>query len=187
MACLLTEGRKEPCKDAVGGLKFMDIFNFSDTAIEVAGGLVTDINDGAEVPGPATGYRYELKGVNNFEETINTSRDTGTTFFSQMLNAQLKKMEQEWYQDQYKTLAVGRFIIVVVDNNNNVYCMGAVRGAELSGGTAQSGTALGDLNGYTLPFMAEEPDPAFFLTGATPADPYAGMTTPPTIVEGTNT
>jgi len=59
-------------------------------------------------------------------------------------------------------LAKGRLAIIVQDNNDNYFVMGHTRGAELSGGTLTTGTAIGDLAGYTLEFTAEEAIPAPF-------------------------
>ena len=46
---------------------------------------------------------------------------------------------------------------------------------------------MGDLSGYTMTLVANEKLPANFMSGATDADPFAGMSTGnPTIVVGTN-
>jgi hypothetical protein len=42
----------------------------------------------------ASAYYYELKGNSSYTETVNTSRDNGTTFFSQELVLNLKKITQ---------------------------------------------------------------------------------------------
>ena len=65
--------------------------------------------------------------------------------------------------------------------------MGTEHGAELSGGTIATGSAMGDLSGYSLTFTAMERRPANFLQSATATDPYAGMSSATvTITEGTN-
>ena len=43
--------------------------------------------------------------------------------------------------------------------------VGAINGADVSAGTAVTGNAFGDLNGYTLSFTANEPTLANFYTG----------------------
>ena len=47
----------------------------------------------------------------------------------------------------------------------------------LSGGTGQTGTAFGDLNGYTLSFMGDEPFPASEVSGSNLDDILTGITT----------
>ena len=65
--------------------------------------------------------------------------------------------------------------------------MGLENGADASAGTISTGTAMGDLSGYTMTLVANEKLPANFMSGATDADPFAGMSTGnPTIVVGTN-
>ena len=184
MACDLTLGRKEPCKDVVGGLMAVYFFNFDDCAVTLTGDEVTDIDDGAATPGSATAYKYELKGANNLEEAINTSRDNGTTFFQQALNLTLKKLDADTTKE-VKLLSYGRPKIVVQDRNGNAIMLGIEHGCDLVGGTIGTGTQQGDLAGYTLQFQGQEPIPGSFLNGATKADPFAGMSTSVTVVEGT--
>ena len=65
--------------------------------------------------------------------------------------------------------------------------MGVEFGAEVTGGTVATGTAMGDLSGYTLTLTAQEKLPANFISGATLANPFAGLTNATeTIVVGTN-
>ena len=62
-----------------------------------------------------------------------------------------------------ENLGKGRLAIVVQDNNDNYFVMGHTNGCFLTGGTAATGAAMGDLNGYTLGFTAEEVDAAPLL------------------------
>ena len=57
----------------------------------------------------------------------------------------------------------------------------------VTGGTAVTGTAMGDLSGYTLTLTATETTLPNFVTGATAADPFAGLASATdTIVVGSN-
>ena len=88
---------------------------------------------------------------------------------------------------QLKLLAYGRPQVVVVDYNGNAFLMGLENGADASAGTISTGTAMGDLSGYTMTLVAQEKLPANFISGATDASPYAGMSSATdTIVVGTN-
>ena len=182
MACDLTKGRVEPCKDVVGGLKAVYFVDYGDLGSVTTGAddTITDID------GTFTAYKYDLKGNSSFEQTINASRENGTVFFEQTLNLTLKKLSAADHKE-IKLLSYGRPHIVVEDYNGNVFLMGEEQGADLSGGTIATGTALGDLNGYTLTFTAQETSPAAFLDSPTAADPYAGMASATvTVTEGTN-
>jgi len=181
MACDLTKGRKEPCKDVVGGLKAVYFTDFGDL------GTVTQTADEiTDMTGTFTAYKYELKGTSSFEQTVNASRENGTVFFEQTLNLTLKKLSKE-DNAELKLLAYGRPHIAVEDYNGNVFLMGLQHGADVSGGTIVTGAAMGDLSGYTLTFSAQELKPANFVASPTAADPFAGMSSATvTITEGTN-
>lgn len=181
MACDLTKGRKEPCKDVVGGLKAVYFVDFGDL------GTVTKTNDEiTDLSGTFSAYKYELKGNSSFEQSISSSRENGTTFFEQTLNLTLKKLSKEDHKE-IKLLAYGRPHVAVEDYNGNVFVMGLQHGADVSGGTIVTGAAMGDLSGYTLTLSAMEVEPANFVASPTAADPFDGMASATvTIVEGTN-
>jgi len=181
MACDLTKGRKEPCKDVVGGLKAVYFTDFGDY------GTVTQTDDEiTDMDGTFTAYKYELKGGSSFEQAITSSRENGTTFFDQTLNLTLKKLSKE-DNKELKLLAYGRPHVAVEDYNGNVFVMGLEHGAEVTGGSITTGAAMGDLSGYTLTLNAQELKPANFVASPTAADPFDGMSSATvTITEGTN-
>ena len=116
--------------------------------------------------------------INSFEQTVNVSRATGTTFYEQTLTLTLTQLTKE-DNEQLKLLAYGRPQVTVVDYNGNAFMMGKKYGADASGGTIGTGTAMGDLSGYTMTLVAQENLPANFIK-ATPAstatNPFANMT-----------
>jgi hypothetical protein len=181
MACDLTRGRKEPCKDVVGGLRAVYFTDFGDF------GTVTQTADEiTDMSGTFTAFKYEVKGNSSFEQTITSSRENGTTFFEQTLNLTLHKLSKEDHAE-IKLLAYGRPHVAVEDYNGNVFVMGLEHGADVSGGTIVTGAAMGDLSGYTLTLTGQELKPANFVASPTAADPYDGMTSATaTITVGTN-
>lgn len=181
MACNLTAGRKEPCKDVVGGIRKVYFTDFGGY------GTVTQTNDEiTDMSGTFTAFEYELKGNSSFEQTITSSRENGTTFFEQTLNLTLKKLSKE-DNKELKLLAYGRPHVAVEDYNGSVFVMGLEHGAEVTGGTIVTGAAMGDLSGYTLTLSAQEVLPANFVSSPTAADPFAGMSSATvTVTEGTN-
>lgn len=182
MACDLTRGRKEPCKDVVGGLRAVYFVDFGDL------GTVSKTDDEiTDLSGTFTAYKYELKSASSFEQNVTSSRENGTTFFEQTLNLTLKKLSKEDHKE-IKLLAYGRPHVAVEDYNGNVFLMGLEHGADVSGGTIVTGAAMGDLSGYTLTLSSMEVEPANFVSAPTAADPFAGMTSATvTVTEGTNT
>ena len=181
MACDLTRGRKEPCKDVVGGIRAVYFTDFGDLGtITLTDDEITDMS------GTFTAYKYEVKGNSSFEQNITSSRENGTTFFEQTLNLTLHKLSKE-DNKELKLIAYGRPHVAVEDYNGNVFLMGRQHGADVSGGTIVTGAAMGDLSGYTLTLSAMETLPANFVASPTAADPYAGMSSATvTITEGTN-
>ena len=181
MACDLSLGRKEPCKDVVGGIKAVYFTDFGDL------GTVTETNDEiTDLSGTFTAYKYEVKGNSSFEQNITSSRENGTTFFEQTLNLTLHKLSKE-DNKELKLLAYGRPHVAVEDYNGNVFVMGLEHGADVSGGTIVTGAAMGDLSGYTLTLTGMEVKPVKFVSSPTSSDPYAGMSSATvTVTVGTN-
>ena len=181
MACDISLGRLEPCKNQVGGIDAVYFVNFGDLGV-VTTGADDEITD---MDGTFSAYKYEIKDTSsNLTQTPTSSRDAGTTFFSQAVNLTLKEITKEMNKE-LKLLSWGRPHIVVADRNGNALMVGLERGTELTGGSIVTGGAMGDLSGYTLAMSAEEKLPASIIEGATVADPFAGMTSATvTIVEG---
>ena len=173
--CTLSAGRQEVCKDSVGGLQGVYFINFESGSFTKNGsGEVTDLSG-------TTVYYYELKGTSAYTETVNSSRENGTTFFSQESTLNLKKLTNEM-TTQLKLLAYGRPQIIVWTNSGDALLVGEEHGADLTAGTIQTGGALGDLYGYSITMTGEEKLPAAFLSGSTTTDPFANLAGQPTIV-----
>ena len=180
MSCTLTLGRKEPCKDTVGGLKAVYFTDFGDY------GTVTETDDEiTDLTGTFTAFKYELKGNSSFEQAITSSRENGTTFFDQTLTLTLKKLSKE-DNKELKLLAYGRPHVAVEDYNGNVFVMGLQHGAEVTGGTVSTGAAMADLSGYTLTLNAQEVKPANFVNAPTAANPFSTVASGSSVTEGTN-
>lgn len=170
MACDLTGGRKKPCKDAVGGVVKVHFVDFGDLATITVGSNdeITDIS------GTFNYSTYDVKGNSSLESNINSSIENGTTFFEQVTNLTLHKMTKE-DNKELKLMTYGRPHVFVQTFDNKVLLVGREHGAEVTGGTAVTGTAMGDLNGYTLTLTANETTLPNFVDGATDTDPFAGM------------
>ena len=185
MPCNLSAGRNEVCKDSIGGLAGVYFLNYttasfsSSVATATADPLLTGI------PSGSTLYFYQLKGTSAYTETVNSSRENGTTFFTQELTLNLKKLTNEM-TTQLKLLAYGRPQIIVATMNGDAFLVGKDEGADLTAGTIQTGAAMGDLYGYSVTMTGMEKLPAQFLSGSTTANPLAGLTANYNVVYGTN-
>lgn len=160
MACDISLGRIEPCKDSVGGLKAVYFVNYGDATGYTYDGTNTDVID--SVAGTPTAYKYDLKGASTFTQNVNSSRENGTTFYEQVLELTFKKLSIV-DNKQLKLMAYGRPQVIVEDNNGNMFYAGLKHGMDVTGGTIVTGGAMGDLSGYTLTLTGMEPVPANFL------------------------
>jgi hypothetical protein len=165
MACDISNGRLEACKDGISGLDAIYFINYginypTDVTFDTVNPGMEDVI--VDVAGVTDLYKWELKGANSFEQTIQTSRDNGTTFFEQTIVAQFKVLDPTTHKT-VKLLAYGRPHVVVRTRSGNYFLAGLERGADVTAGTISSGTAMGDFNGYNLTLTAMENIPAPFL------------------------
>ena len=156
MACLLTSGRALPCKSSVGGLKavyFADYGTLGD--VTIVSGEITAI------AGTPDFYKYDIKGSSSLETAITSSRENGTTFYTQTLNLTLTTLDKAT-QEQIKLLSVSRPHIAVEDYNGNFFLVGLEHGSEVTGGSIASGATMADASSFSLTFEAMEKSPANF-------------------------
>jgi len=157
MACQLTTGFLRGCADSVGGIKQFYVANRpGDFAVTPdASGTATDITGTGLV-----WYQYQPRQENSFwQEEITKDRANGTTFYQQTATIVLTKDSQD-HRNEIKLLAQADLVLIVKDANDKYYLLGENQAVTLDTSTRQSGTARGDLSGYTLNFMATEPDMA---------------------------
>jgi hypothetical protein len=161
MACDLTHGRLEVCKEFVGGIKAVYFIPYG-----VLGAITYGTTDASDrittIAGTLSLYKYELKGANSFEQTITSSRENGTTFAEQTLTFTIKGLDATTTK-QMKLLAWGRPHVVIKTNANNFFLAGLEHGMDVTTGLIANGTAMGDLNGYTLTLVGQEAIPANHL------------------------
>jgi hypothetical protein len=160
MSCDLTLGRKEVCKDSVGGLNAVYFVNFGDMGAITYDSTNTDVIDA--IAGTPDAFKYELKGASTFTQNINSSREAGTTFFEQVLELTFKKLTPKDHKE-LKLLSFARPHVIVEDYNGNFFLAGLEHGCDVTGGTIVTGGAMADLSGYTLTLTGMERVPANFL------------------------
>jgi len=164
MACLLTSGRALPCKNSVGGLKAVYFADYGTLGAEtIVAGEITAL------AGTPDFFKFDIKGNSSLETTINSSRENGTTFYTQTLNLTLTVLDKAT-QEEIKLLAASRPHVAIEDYNGNFFMVGLEHGAEVTGGTIVSGAAMGDLSGFTLTMEAMETSPANFTVSTVVTD-----------------
>ena len=164
MACSLTTGRKVPCISAFGGIKTVYLADFPVSATVDADQTIS-----AFAASPDW-YQFDLKGNSSLETTITSSRDNGTTFYTQTLNLTLTYLDN-LTKNELQLIAVARPVVVVEDYYGNQFLCGYENGMEVTGGTIVTGAAAGDLSGFTLVMEGlEETAPYFVDTGVVTAN-----------------
>tara|TARA_R100000963_G_C4574881_1_gene58274 strand:+ start:42 stop:623 length:582 start_codon:yes stop_codon:yes gene_type:complete len=168
MACTaLSKGRGLDCSRISGGVKFVyfgvyDQFTapIDGTGILVVNSEITDIEMGSNVL-----YRYTVpRGSTTVNETITGSTENGTLFYTPTVSMVLNKLTKE---DQNEIKLLGQTQVVVFAQLNEqlanghdvIVGLGVTNAMSLNAGTADSGAAFGDRNGYTLTFDGLEANP----------------------------
>jgi len=168
MSCDITSGFSLGCRDNTGGIANLYILSGSITSVvDASEGLIETISGSGEF------YKFELfRQTSDFTEAITSTPENGTVFYEQTLNAVFFKL-QSATRNQVKVLAQNPNLKVVVETNNGTvdgigryWLLGEDRGMQLLSGTGATGTAFGDLNGYSLTFTGQEPNPASEISGS---------------------
>jgi len=144
MACDITAGRLRACKQNIGGVSRILLFNNLPSPFTVASGVATAIN-----PLLTEVFEYEIEGDgNNIVESLVSDRNTGTSVNTQTSTVTLKKIDATTSQ-QLNLLAYGFPMMVVIDRNGVGHAIGIDDGIDFT--VAQNtGGAKTEMNGYTL-------------------------------------
>ena len=168
MSCYISSGVDLGCSDGIGGIKSIWVLGASGaTAPSVSAVAVTGTT------GPITGitgsgvwYNFELKrNTSSLSQNTTKNFENGTIYWEQVLTAVLFKYDQD---KRNQLLVLGqndKIQIVAVDQNDTQYYLGQVNGLYLSGGSAATGTAFGDRNGFELIWTGQEAAPANVVSG----------------------
>ena len=159
MACDLTHGRGIPCRNLIGGVKYVYFAKLTEiTSITTVNSEVTDVDMGTN-----SVYRYAIRRGNaSVTETITGSTENGTVVYAPTLNLKLTGLSTQ-DQNELKLMAQSQVVCfvqlnqVLASNDHNVIlCLGATNGLDLNAGSNMSGAAFTDLNGYDWTFDGSE-------------------------------
>jgi hypothetical protein len=157
MSCsLLTGGLTIACSPNIGGIKKAYITDFSN---------VDGASDFTETSGTITAiaitsgenyYEFEFnKNSSFYTESQTTSLENGTQFVNQTVTLVIPRREVA-KRNVIALLGQKPLSIIVLDQNDKYWLFGRKNGCNMMTNEGGSGTAKGDLNGYTLSFMGEE-------------------------------
>ena len=153
MPCALTQNYVLDCREGLGGIKNVWLIAHANvTTVTEASGIVSTITKSAG----KIFYKYELvKNTGSLTETITSSIENGTVFYAPELSIVLNKLQANT-RNEILLLAKNTLMAVVQDANDKYWLLGRQNGIDVTGGTAATGTAQGDRNGYTLTFTGGE-------------------------------
>ena len=166
MSCetaLITSGMENPCINNTGGVKRILITDAINVNIDKA----TDATDKeiTSITMDTTTQFWQFIPTRNgasLEETATPNFETGSTFYSQTVIANLP------YRDATRTMTVEELMegqkdlnLIVEDGNGIYWFIGLNNYAKVSDLAGGTGTSKDELNGYTLTFLAEEPEMAY--------------------------
>ena len=168
MSCsAITAGFLDLCNTNTGGIEKIFIANGPTESITSTSGNITAITVGGAALVPGDFFVFETpRQVSSVTETTTVSQENGTLFFDQQLTCVFNTMEAT-KRDQLLLLAQATTMVVVAkDGNGKYWSIGVEKGAFMVSGSATSGTAYGDRNGYEIVLGGLEPSPMFTVDSA---------------------
>lgn len=167
MACSnLTAGFTLDCNDSQGGIVKIFIGNGPVESITEAAGVITAITVGGSAMVPSDFFVFETpRQTSSITETTTVSQENGTITFDQQLTMVFNKMEATKRNQLLLMAEATNMVVIAKDNNGKYWSLGLERGAYMTSGTAVSGVAYADRNGYELIVGGMEASPMYEVTG----------------------
>jgi hypothetical protein len=158
--CALTQDYSFGCDVGAGGTKECYIIELNNiSSITESSGVVSAITK----VGGAIFRKYQLVPQTAvFDEAVTGNDANGTLFYTPSGTIVINK-QQVNMRNEIMLLALNRLVFIIHDNNDTYRLYGRTYGLKLTTGTASTGAALGDRNGYSLTFTGFEPALALFV------------------------
>lgn len=158
--CALTSDYSFSCDVGIGGTKELYLIELENIASYTeSSGTLTGIT---KVTGKVFRKYQLVLETANFGEDIAGNRQNGTLYYPQRGTIIINKQNVA-VRNEILLLAKNRLAVVIKDNNLTYRLYGREFGMMLQTGTAETGTAWADRNGYTLNFTGNELELAPFV------------------------
>lgn len=146
--CTVTlSGLSMDCNTNVGGIREAYITSYADGIFTSASGAVTGVSSAA------TWYQYNFKkDTGNFTSTLNVDAANGVNYVSTEINLVFARMETA-KRIEMAALALGELAVIIKDSNNNYWAFGVEESVVANAGSAETGTARGDANQYSITLL----------------------------------
>lgn len=160
VSCALTQDYSFGCDVGSGGVRQMWLIEFNNvTSMTESSGVITAITK-------ASGKffrKYQLVNeTSNANQKITGNPQNGVIFYGQSAQIVINK-QQVALRNEIILLSRNTLIIIAEDNNGSYHLFGRLNGMRLNDGSADTGTAWGDRNGYVLNFTGNERELAPFV------------------------
>ena len=140
-------GMLRDCSSNLGGIKEVYLANFDDVdTVTVTSNVVSAIT----MVSSKKFYAYNFNpNTSNFTTTIQANRENGSLYMETVLSLVFAKQDAT-KRLEVNALAQAGLMAIVVDSNGTAWLFGKDEPLMLTSGTAESGTAKADRNGYAL-------------------------------------
>lgn len=142
------------CSHSLGGIKTVYIANYGDVEsviVDDASGTIS----GLTMASGATFQPYQFrKQTGSMTSTLTVDETAGVNYVSTELSLVFTKMETA-KRIELSALSIGQLAVIVEDSNGVFWYLGKDDYVSVSAGGAQTGTAKGDGNNYTLTLRDE--------------------------------
>lgn len=160
-------GIQRDCCSNKGGIREAYIANFAEGAFSVStGGSITAVTSAVSF------YHYTFnKDTGSFTSTLNVDAANGINYVSSEINLIFSRMET-LKRLEIAALSLGDLMMIIKDANGKLWAFGTEEPVNASAGTAESGVARGDRNGYSITFVDNSASYPMEVT----AEAFAGLT-----------
>ena len=142
-------GIARDCAANVGGVKAVYMANFEDV---VGVAVTTDVVSGITLGTGKKFYTYNFNpNTSSYTTNVQANRENGTLYFETVLSLVFPKQDAA-KRLEVNALAQAGLMAIVQDNNDNYWLLGKDEPLLMTSGTAETGTARADRNGYALEF-----------------------------------
>lgn len=159
------------CKDSIGGIKkaWFAPFESIKTSVDAETNTIipSPADEGSDAPDLDEIFKvYNFrKATGSMTSTLNTSETAGNSFTTEVT---LQFLKQETSKRlEVMGLLMSEMVGIVKDGNGKYWFLGKDYPVEASSGTAETGTAMTDLNGYNLTITDNSIELPFEITDAT--------------------
>lgn len=152
------------CTNSLGGIRRVFIANYGDVMnVEVGDGDVIGVEN-ITMSGDAKFKSYQFrKQTGSMTSTLTVDETAGINYVSTELSLVFTKMETP-KRIEMAAIAIGQLAVIVEDSNGKYWYLGYDDYVSASAGGANTGTAKGDQNAYTLTLKDESTTYPFEIT-----------------------